>query len=72
MFCIKFSTRNLKFDADNNIFYKVNVLQGILDRQHFIQVEYLEDGGDPNFVKDYIGVYLSDSLKNLNAIEQAL
>ncbi|XP_030962173.1 pseudo histidine-containing phosphotransfer protein 5-like [Quercus lobata] len=46
--------------------------EGILDRQHFIQVEYLEDGGDPNFVKDYIGVYLSDSLKNLNAIEQAL
>ncbi|KAK4593561.1 hypothetical protein RGQ29_017610 [Quercus rubra] len=46
--------------------------EGILDRQHFIQVEYLEDGDDPNFVKDYIGVYLSDSLKNINAIEQAL
>ncbi|KAM3684994.1 hypothetical protein ACJW30_11G083200 [Castanea mollissima] len=45
--------------------------EGLLNEQ-FIELEKLEDASDPNFVKDLINVFLTDSLKNVIGIEESL
>ncbi|KAL4599329.1 hypothetical protein ACB092_11G119000 [Castanea dentata] len=45
--------------------------EGLLNEQ-FIELEKLEDASDPNFVKDFINVFLTDSLKNVIGIEESL
>ncbi|XP_030967666.1 pseudo histidine-containing phosphotransfer protein 2-like [Quercus lobata] len=45
--------------------------EGLLNEQ-FIELEKLEDASDPNFVKNVINVFLTDSLKNVTGIEESL
>ncbi|KAK4593558.1 hypothetical protein RGQ29_017607 [Quercus rubra] len=45
--------------------------EGLLNEQ-FIELEKLEDASDPSFVKDFLNVFLPESLKNFIGIEESL
>ncbi|KAK1295154.1 Histidine-containing phosphotransfer protein 4 [Acorus calamus] len=47
------------------------VTKGYLDEQ-FIQIEMLQDETSPNFVEDVLMLFLRDSTKLVNDIEQTL